>query len=111
MRVDVALDLPGLEKTLAQFLPAGTKPTLVRLTSESLRVEGKGPLGVAVAVTANVHAAPGALTLSQFGFEGPRMLHGVVLDALRRKVAECNVRAAGLRVRGDETGERLVVSW
>jgi hypothetical protein len=111
MRVDVALDIPGLEEKLAEFLPAGVRPTAVHVAQDRLRIEGRAPLGVAVALTARIDAAPGRLTLSDFDVEGAGFLKSTVLSQIRRKAAELHVSRSGFRARGEDEGRAVVVSW
>ena len=111
MNVFVDLDLPGLEEALAELLPGGIELTSMHFDRQRLRIEGRGPLGMNLAIVANVETTPGQLTLSDVAFEGPVLAHAIVSSKLSRAIADLDVTRGPFRVRGTTDGKSVVVAW
>lgn len=111
MNVFVDLDLPGLEEALAEFLPAGIEPISIHFDRQRLRIEGRGPLGMNLALVARVETTLGHMTLSDLDFEGPVLANAIVSSKLRRSIADLDIVRGPFRVRGTSDGKRIVVAW
>jgi hypothetical protein len=111
MKVEIDAEFLGLGDVLADFLPAGAKPTALKITSTALRLDARAPLVGAVALTARVESAKGRMRLSNFDFEGSSLIRRTVLAGLREKIAGLDVRERQFRVTGVADGEALDVSW
>jgi hypothetical protein len=115
MKVEVDVELKGLGDVLAKvivdspFIPTIT-PTLVRLTAERLRVEAEA-LSKKIVLTGKVTGKSGRLEVSDLAVEGAVVFNAVVLGFVRKKIAEIEAAKGPFRLKGDQGGDRLVVSW
>jgi hypothetical protein len=111
MKVHIEGEFEGLGEALAEILPAGVEPTSVRVTQETLRVEGRGPFGIAVALTGRVVHEHGGVRVREIDLEGPAFVRAAALSGLCARIASLDVRSPPLRVRGEDEGRTLHVSW
>lgn len=105
------LDLPGLEQTLAAFLPLGLQPLELHWEQRRLRLDLLAPLLGRVALTADVAVQPGGLQLSRFDLEGAGLAKGLALEKLREAVSGLDRSSRGLHAYGEPDGERLHLTW
>ncbi|TAH34574.1 MAG: hypothetical protein EYC70_16710 [Planctomycetota bacterium] len=111
MLVQMDLDLPGLEETLAAILPLGIQPLRLHWSGRALRLDAKAPFLGAVTLTADVHLQPGSMVLSRFELEGAGLAKAMALQKLREAVSGLDRRWKGLRAYGEPEGDRLHLAW
>ena len=111
MNVFIDLELPELAAALAEFLPAGVKPTSIRLDRQGLRIDARGPFGVRAAIVAGVRTAPGELILSDVSVEGLPLGNAMATSKLHESIAALDVVGGPFKVRGADGGKRIVVTW
>lgn len=111
MRVRAELDLPGLEDALAGLLPLGVVPLGLDVAPGGLRLRARAPMVGEVVLTAELHQAPGRLTLAGLDLEGAGLARGLILGRLRQAVAGLDRRHGDLRLWGEADGERLHLAW
>jgi hypothetical protein len=115
MKVEFDVELQGLGDVLAKvivdspLIPTIT-PTLVRLTANQLRVEAEA-LSKQIVLTGKVTSRHGRLEVSDLAVEGALVFNAFVLGLVRKRIAEVEAANGPFRLKGDEDGDRLVVSW
>lgn len=111
MQVSIDAELPGLERSLAEFLPAGIEMHGLHLNSQEMRAALRAPLVGDCTLTARVQSGPGRLSLYAFDLQGAGLAKGMALSTLRRKIAELDVARGNWRAWGESDGDRLQLSW
>jgi hypothetical protein len=111
MQILIDLDLPGLENSLAELLPAGIRLEGLEARGTQLRANLHAPMVGSCTLTAGLQIAGSQAVLSHFDLEGAGLAKPFALSALKRKIAEVDQRKGGWRIWGDSEGDRLHLNW
>ena len=111
MQLLMNLQLPGFQDFLQVHLPKGVILHAICMEDDTLRVDAQAPMLGSMQLHATIRPFEGGLCFQQFRLQGAGLANGLILNQLREKISNLDIRREALRIWGDSDGSSAYLSW
>ncbi len=111
MKLLLNLQLPGFQDFLQTQLPKGVLLHAIQIEDDKLCLNAQAPMLGQIQLQAAVRPLENGLCFHQFQLQGAGLASGLILNQLREKISNLDLRRGQLRFWGDSDGSSAYLSW